>query len=266
MSSRESTGAGEHVLAPPGGAFAGPIHLSVAAPAYNEAAGLARVLEGWVDYLSRCPEVASFEIVVTNDGSRDSTGEILDALAAEYRQVRPVHFPENQGAAAALTAAIARTSRDWVLLTDSDGQFPIENLAPMLDLARARKVPAVIGVRAKKDSLFARFGTASSGTVANMLHGSRLRDFNSACKLVWGPLLRALPLEARGMNYSTEVTSRLLEYGVKPAETEIEHRPRESGVSSMRLVRGAIHRMLFLSYIAYRQILIRVGVLRRPGA
>jgi hypothetical protein len=66
------------------------------------------------------------------------------------------------------------------------------------------------------------------------------------------------------MNYSTEVTSRLLERGIVPVEVAIEHRPRATGTSSMKLVRGAIHRFLFVTYIALRQLLLKLGILMRP--
>jgi hypothetical protein len=92
-----------------------------------------------------------------------------------------------------------------------------------------------------------------------------MRDFNSAFKLVWGPTLRGLGLEAKGMNYSTEVTSRLLECGIVPVEVAVAHRPRASGASHMRLFRGALHRLLFVGYIALRQLLLRLGILSRPS-
>jgi dolichol-phosphate mannosyltransferase len=241
-----------------------PIILSVAAPAYNEAAGIEAIIVEWCGFLSTCGEVASFEIVICNDGSKDDTGAILDRLAGRYPQVRPLHFARNRGAAAALNAAIAATSGDWVLLIDSDGQFPIENLADMLAALRQSGGQAAIGIRQKRDLLFAQFGSWASGLVCNLLHGSRIRDFNSAFKLVWGPTLRRLGLEARGMNYSTEVTSRLLECRIPLAEVTIEHRPRTNGVSSMKLVRDASHRFLFVSYIAWRQLLLRLGILSRP--
>jgi dolichol-phosphate mannosyltransferase len=149
-----------------------------------------------------------------------------------------------------------------VLLIDSDGQFPIHNLTDMLGALGTHR--AAIGIRQKKDIPFAQFGSWASGIVCNLVHGSRMRDFNSAFKLVWGPTLRKLGLEARGMNYSTEVTSRLLECGVAPVEVVIEHRPRMTGVSSMKLVRGAAHRFLFVLYIALRQLLLRLGILTRP--
>ncbi len=239
-----------------------PIRLSVAAPAYNEAEGIEAVVADWHGFLSACDAVAEFEIVICNDGSKDSTGDILDRLALSYPQLRPLHFAQNQGAAAALNFAIASTHGDWVLLIDSDGQFPIANLPDML--AAMGQSRAVIGIRQKKDVAFAQFGSWTSGLACNLVHGSRMRDFNSAFKLVWGPTLRKLGLEARGMNYSTEVTSRLLECGVTPIEVAIEHRPRTTGVSSMKLARGAAHRFAFVLYIALRQLLLRLGILIRP--
>jgi glycosyltransferase involved in cell wall biosynthesis len=240
-----------------------PIRLSVAAPAYNEADGIEAVITDWHRFLSSRPDIGEFEIVICNDGSRDRTGDILDRLTLPFPQLKPLHFAVNQGAAAALNAAIAATTGDWVLLTDSDGQFPIENL-PAMQAALSGGGLAVIGIRQKKDVPFARFGSWASGLICNLVHGARMRDFNSAFKLVRGSILRRLGLEARGMNYSTEVTSRLLECGILPVEVAIEHRPRTSGTSSMKLVRGAAHRLLFVLYIALRQLLLRLGILTRP--
>jgi dolichol-phosphate mannosyltransferase len=240
-----------------------PFSLSLAAPAYNEAEGIASVVADWHGFLATQP-LAEFEIVICNDGSRDETGAILNSLAMTYPQLRPLHFDANQGAAAALTAAIAATRGDWVLLLDSDGQFPIQNLPNMLEALRHSRGLAAIGIRKKKDVAFARFGSWASGLLCNMAHASHLQDFNSAFKLVSGPTLRGLGLEARGMNYSTEVTSRLLECGIVPVEVGIDHRPRVTGVSSMKLVRGARDRFLFVSYVVLRQLLLKCGVIRRP--
>jgi len=241
-----------------------PIRLSVAAPAYNEADGIEAVIANWQDFLSTQQYLADFEIVVCDDGSSDATGDILDRLTLSFPQLRPLHFAKNQGAAAALNAAIAATKGDWVLLIDSDGQFRIETLPDMLDALRRSGALAAIGIRQKKDSAFAQFGSRASGAVCNLVHGSRMQDFNSAFKLVWGPTLRGLGLEAKGMNYSTEVTSRLLERGIVPVEVAIEHHPRATGASHMKLMRGALHRFLFVCYIALRQLLLKLGILSRP--
>jgi len=239
--------------------------LSLAAPAYREGAGIRAVVERWMEYLASRFEPGAFEVVICNDGSDDDTGEVLAALATRFPALKVITHPKNQGAAAALTTAIAHTTKAWVLLIDSDGQFPVENLE-RFEAAWTDPAPqAFIGVRlGKKDSLFSRFGSWSSGQLCNAFHRSHYRDFNSAFKLVRGDLLRSLQLEAKGLNYSTEITSKLLERSVRLVEVPVEHVPRESGTSSVRVFKGALHRFLFVSYIGLRQLLIATGVLRRP--
>ncbi len=237
--------------------------LAIAAPAYNEAEGIEETICAWQDFLDRSRWRDAVEIVVCNDGSRDETGAILDRIAAATGSLRPVHLERNQGAAAALTAAIHHTAKDWVLLIDSDGQFPIENLDRMVAAVEKSGALAAIGVRAKKDGAIARFGSWASGVLCNLFHHTHYRDFNCAFKLVEGSLLRSLPLEAKGLNYSTEVTSKLLERGVTLIEVAIDHRPRVAGQSSLRLVRGAIHRFVFVLYVGLRQLMLHMGVLQR---
>ena len=243
-----------------------PVRLSVAAPAYDEAASVAAVVTGWADALRGHPGVAEWEIVVCDDGSRDGTGAILAGLAASMPELVVVSFARNRGAGAAIAAAVGATRLDWVLLTDSDGQFPVENLDRML-AARAGGGRAFSGARGQKaDAAAYRLGSRASGAVCNRLLGTRYRDFNSVFKLVEGPLFRSLRLESEGMNCSTEITARVVELGVGWVEVPIEHRPRDGGARSWGFVRGARNRLLFVGYLGVRQFLLRRRVLRSPTA
>ena len=242
-----------------------PYTVSLSAPAFNEADGLEKTVVEWRAYLKGAPFVADYEIVICNDGSHDQTGAILDRLAQHDSHVRVIHLEKNQGAAAALSKAIAATRLDWVLLIDSDGQFPITYLAPMIEKVEDGAM-VVIGVRKKKeDSLFSCFGTKASAMLCNLFFGTRYADFNSAFKLVSGPLARSLTLEAKGLNYSTEVTAKLLERDVEMTEISVTHQPRISGKSSVRALRDALHRFLFVLYIGYRQLLFKLHILQKPG-
>lgn len=242
-----------------------PIRLSVAAPAYNEAEGLRELIQHWHTFLSEHIQIATFEIIICNDGSQDDTGPILDALAVQYPEVKPLHFTKNRGAAAALSEAISHTQFEWVLLTDTDSQFPIENLQRMLPHMQLPGMLAVMGIRNKKDRWFARFGSKISGLVCNIVHGSFLKDFNSAFKVISGSVLRTLTLEAKGMNYSTEITSRLLESKITVTEVDIIHLPRSQGKSNFRCLQDSLHRFLFVCYIALRQLLLKMNILKRPA-
>jgi dolichol-phosphate mannosyltransferase len=237
--------------------------LSVAAPAYNEAADIAAVISAWLEYLKNLPGLSAFEVVICNDGSSDTTASILDGLALVNPALKVVHHKINQGAAQALVTAIRNTQYHWVLLIDSDGQYGIENLEQLIGKVENTGVDAVMGVRIlKSDSLFARFGSSASGWLCNLFHGTHYRDFNCALKLVKGDLLRSLTLEAKGLNYSGETTSKLIEQGVKIGEVEVVHKPRSSGRSSAQNIRAAWHRLLFVLYMGFRQFLLRNKVIQ----
>lgn len=240
--------------------------LSVAAPAYNEAEGISDVVKLWYRYLKKDQTVNAFEIVICNDGSKDDTGKMLKELSFRYPEVKVVEHRRNKGAAAALTTAIQNTSYDWVLLLDTDGQFPIENLECFRRAMTGSVCLSYIGVRPiKQDSLFARFGSWSSGFVCNLFLGTHYKDFNSACKLVDGKVLRWLRLEAKGLNYSTDITAKLVEAGFHPVEVNVRHEKRMSGKSSRALIRDAFNRFLFINYIICRQMLFLFHVLQKPS-
>jgi glycosyltransferase involved in cell wall biosynthesis len=242
-----------------------PLTISLAAPAFNEAENIGELVGGWASYLRARFPADDFEIVICDDGSLDATGKILDELSTREPSLRCVHHPVNQGAAAALATAIHATTKNWILLLDSDGQYPVENLDLFLSELKRSGGSAYTGCRVfKADSAFARFGSWLSGALCNAFHGTHYRDFNCALKFVQGTLLRRLCLEARGLNYSTEISSKILESGVKMTEIQIIHQPRTHGRSHRTLLRGSLHRLLFVSYVGMRQLLLRLGVLRRP--
>lgn len=235
--------------------------VSIVAPAYNEAAGIQKVVEGWHDYLTQQALIEDFEIIICNDGSIDATGEILDNLAQRIPQLKPVHLPHNQGAGKALSTAIQHTTFSWVFLLDTDDQFPIEAITSMFDAAEQHQVKAVLSVRQKKDTWFARFGSWSSGKVCNWIYHCHIQDFNSACKLVEGGLIRSFRLEAKGMNYSTEMTARIIESGAPWVQLAVSHRERSSGQSNLKWFRDARNRLLFVVYLAMRQYLFKRHIL-----
>jgi dolichol-phosphate mannosyltransferase len=239
-------------------------NISIAAPAYNEGESLRPLVENWVSFLKTRFRSGDYEIVVCDDGSTDNTWEILCELAQAHPSVKPCRHAVNQGAAVAVATAIKHTTKTWVLLLDSDGQYPIDNLDLFMREMERAAAPAYIGYRPEKaDSAFARFGSWISGKCCNLCHGTNYRDFNCALKLVDGVLLRDLDLEAKGLNYSTEISSKILERGVAMKEVAIVHQARKKGRSSRTLLRGSLHRFLFVTYIGWRQFLLKIELLQR---
>jgi dolichol-phosphate mannosyltransferase len=94
--------------------------LSIVLPVYNEAA----VLEELASQVTAAARACGmrYETVFVNDGSRDGSGEALDALAARDQHVRVVHLARNFGHQAAVHAGLAHARGDAVVLMDSDLQ------------------------------------------------------------------------------------------------------------------------------------------------
>jgi glycosyltransferase involved in cell wall biosynthesis len=237
--------------------------ISIAAPAYNEAEGIVPVLESWLKVLDGLTDLVDYEIVICNDGSKDATGQLLSDLSMKNPHVKFVNHAVNRGGGVAIATAIQKTRFDWVLLTDSDGQYDLSSLPEFIRQVEECKVRAATGVRAKKrDTLFNQLGSRASGFVCNLFHGTNYRDFNCSLKLIDGFVLRSLCLEAKGLNYSTEISSKLIERGERMAEVVVEHRPRTTGRSSAQNVKAAWERFLFVYYIGVRQFLLRNKVIR----
>jgi polyisoprenyl-phosphate glycosyltransferase len=100
--------------------------LSIVVPAYNEAAGLARIHGRLVDIAQRLAAARSLscEIVYIDDGSRDGTLAIARDLPAAGVDVQVISLSRNFGKEAALLAGLDHAQRGAVLFIDGDGQHP----------------------------------------------------------------------------------------------------------------------------------------------
>lgn len=103
--------------------------ISVVIPIYNEEGNIHPMFERLSAVLDKLN--LEREFIFVNDGSKDRSGEILNELAAEHRQVKYIHFSRNFGHQVAVSAGLDFAKGDKVVIIDADGQDPpevIENL------------------------------------------------------------------------------------------------------------------------------------------
>ena len=104
--------------------------LSCVMPAYNEAGNLGQVVPHVLAALGALsPQV---ELIIVNDGSRDTTAQVLAGLCAVHPQLVALNLSRNFGKEAALTAGLEATRGDVVVIMDADGQHPANLLPEML--------------------------------------------------------------------------------------------------------------------------------------
>jgi biofilm PGA synthesis N-glycosyltransferase PgaC len=92
--------------------------VAVLVPCFNEEANARETIDALMDL--RYPH---FEVIAINDGSRDRTGEILDALAEEYQKLRVIHHVRNQGKAVGLNTAALLTHAEILVGIDGDARL-----------------------------------------------------------------------------------------------------------------------------------------------
>jgi len=100
------------------------VFISIVVPCYNEEEVIDIFLEKIFEVLKRVGK--SYEIVFVNDGSRDTTLEILKAKAKEYEEVRVISLSRNFGKEAALSAGLDASKGETVVPIDVDLQDPPE--------------------------------------------------------------------------------------------------------------------------------------------
>ncbi|WP_246794107.1 poly-beta-1,6-N-acetyl-D-glucosamine synthase [Burkholderia perseverans] len=107
---------------------AGMPKVAVIVPCYNEEANARRVLShlATLDY-------PNYEIIAVNDGSRDRTGEVLNELAAEIRNLTVVHHARNEGKAIGLTTATVVTDAPFLMCIDGDSLLDKDAISWMLE-------------------------------------------------------------------------------------------------------------------------------------
>jgi glycosyltransferase involved in cell wall biosynthesis len=204
--------------------------LSYFFPAHNEEANLEGLVE---EALATLPSLAErFEIVIVDDGSRDATGRLADALAARQPEVvRVVHHPTNQGYGAALRSGFRAARYEHVGFTDGDRQFRVADLGRLIDRQAEPDQPdVVVGDRIKRADPLLRTVYARLYRLANRIFfGLRVRDVDCACKLFRRAALEGIAVESGGAFFSAELLIKLEAAGRSVAEVGVPHYPRTAG-------------------------------------
>lgn len=107
------------------------LKLSCILPVYNEAENLPLFIPALVQTLRDC--AIDIELIAIDDGSRDTSLEVLHALQQHY-PLTVLQFSRNFGKEAVITAGLAHAHGDATLLIDTDFQHPIELVPTMISL------------------------------------------------------------------------------------------------------------------------------------
>jgi dolichyl-phosphate beta-glucosyltransferase len=187
------------------------IRWSVVIPAYDEEERLPQYLHEVVAFFEELRE--PYEVIVVDDGSRDSTRARVQELQAIHHRVRLIALPRNCGKGYAVRVGMVNAQGAFRLFADADGATPIVEVKRLLPALQAG-VDIVIGSRALVDprvSVQAKRHRVWAGNVFNWLVARlglrRIADSQCGFKCFRGPVAEDLfrSLTTDGFGFDVEL-------------------------------------------------------------
>ena len=201
--------------------------ISIIIPVFNESESIGYLLDEVLNVM--CSNKLNFEIVVVNDGSQDSTSNVLDELTIKIKELSVISLRTNYGQTAAMAAGFDNSNGEVVITLDGDLQNDPNDI-PKLISHMNEGYDLICGWRYdRKDKLINRRipSKIANKLIANVT-GLKLHDYGCSLKAfkkeilddikLYGELHRFLPVLAK------------IE-GAKIKEIKVNHRSRKYGSS-----------------------------------
>ena len=153
--------------------------LSIIIPAFNEEKGIIPTIQGIQTTMAE--SAIPFELIVVDDGSIDSTAEIINSLPG-VKLLRNIH---NRGYGTSLKRGIRAATYDNIAITDADGTYPGDRIPELASLL-TDDVDMVVGWRkgfSAKIPLVRRPAKWVIKRIAESLAGYSIPDLNSGLRI-----------------------------------------------------------------------------------
>lgn len=199
--------------------------LSVIIPVYNEEKTIEEIVRRvWATGMVH-------EIIIVDDGSKDSTRDILKQL--EIRpEIRVFLHETNRGKGAAVRTGIKNVSGDVILIQDADLEYDPREYPALLRPIEEGLSVVVYGSRflgaARRPILFWNMVANKILTlITNILYNNILTDMETGYKVFRKEVVQDMPLHARGFDFEPEFTAKILKRRFRIFEVPITFNPRD---------------------------------------
>ncbi len=231
--------------------------LSILVPAKNEAASLPGLVAEIVsafrplrerDRASAVHPLDDFEILIIDDGSTDESVAVLNRLAADTPELRPIRLIQNAGQSAATACGFRAARGDWVAILDADLQNPPAELARLWDALPGHD--AALGWRIKREDKWSkRIISRHANRVRNwVLGGEPIRDTGCAVRIFPREIALRFPMFHGAHRFYGPLLDR---EGCRIVQVPVEHRPRPFGTSNYNIWNRSLNVMVDLLGVAW---------------
>lgn len=210
------------------------IELSVIVPLYNEEESLIE-LSDWI--INVCQEHdISFELYFIDDGSTDSSWEVIHSIAEKDTRIKGISFRRNYGKSAALNTGFSKATGNVVITMDADLQDNPNEIPELMKMITQDGFDIVSGWKKdRRDPISKTIPTKLYNSVTRAVSGIKLKDMNCGLKAykkevvksidVYGEMHRYIPVIAHWAGFK------------KIGEKVVVHRERKYGKTKFGLER-----------------------------
>jgi glycosyltransferase involved in cell wall biosynthesis len=210
-----------------------PTSISIIVPCYNESLDVLNQTVS-VIYETLDKKGMAFEIIVVNDGSRNSFEE-----KEIHIPVKLIHHSVNKGYGSTLKTGIKNAKYDWIGITDADGTYPNHLFGELID--KADGMDMVIGARKWADISWTRkIPKKILTSFASFLSGQNIPDLNSGMRIFKKELaIQFWNLLPKGFSFTSTITLGALTNDHEVAFYEINYFKR-IGKSSISPIQDTV--------------------------
>ncbi len=173
----------------------------------------------------------NWECIWIDDGSKDNSLNIIEAISKEDNHHKFIAFEKNSGQSAALWAGFLEAKGEIIATIDGDGQNDPADLPRLIELliTSSDKWDMVNGYRAKRqDNIIRKIASKIGNGMRNLITGKTVRDVGCSTRAFKRECVKYLPL-FKGMHRFLPTLVAM--QGYKLTEVPVNHRPRKRGIS-----------------------------------
>ena len=204
--------------------------LTVIFPIFNEEEVIAKVISNCITFCRN--NIDDFEVIAVNDGSVDSTRELLYEQQQAYPDLRIINHDRNKGYGCAIRSGIDCAQKEWTLVMDADAQFQIGDLE--IFWMKRHDYDFMLGYRRlRQDNLYRKILGKTGNSLSNIFLQKKIKDINCGFKIFKTHLIQEMELKAKGGAIHFEIIYNILKKGqMQFTQIPIVHHMRRTGKSS----------------------------------